>query len=205
MLMGQVQGFHWLCGQENFWHEHVRRFSLFVMPSPGPQSGLIIEVPEAEPAVRELRQCLDASAPLGVPAHITILFPFMPPEKIDDAALARLEGLFADVSRFRFVLDHTDWFGDDVLWLGPVDPRPFRALTQRVFLAYPAYPPFEGQFDDVVPHLTIGHGHPLTALRSAEDSVRARLPIEASASVVTLITQPSASGHWAKTALFTLG
>src|SRR5262249_40823181 len=146
------------------------------------------------------RECLDASAPLGVPAHITILFPFMPPATIDGVAVARLEELFADVSRFRFVLDHADWFGDDVLWLGPSDPRPFPSLPQRVFLASPAPPPFGGQFDDVVPHLTIGHGHPLSALRSAEDSVRACLPIEASASAVTLITQQHAGGHWARTA-----
>jgi len=175
------------------------------MPSPDPQSGLIIEVPEAEPAVRHHRERLDASAPLGVPAHVTILFPFMPPETIDAAALARLAELFAGVSRFRFVLDHTAWFGEDVLWLGPDDPRPFRALTQRVFRAYPAYPPFEGRFDDVVPHLTIGHGHPLDALRSAQDSVQAHLPIQASAAGVTLITQQSAGGQWAKTAFFTLG
>lgn len=175
------------------------------MPSLGPQSGLIIEVPEAEPAVRQHRERLDASAPLGIPAHITVLFPFMPPEMIDEAALTRLAELFAGVSRFRFVLDHTDWFGDDVLWLGSGDDRLFRTLTQRVFSAYPAYPPFEGQFDDVVPHLTIGHGQPLDALRSAEDSVQARLPIEASAEGVTLLTQQTAGGQWAKTALFKLG
>jgi hypothetical protein len=174
------------------------------MPSPGPQSGLIIEVPEAEPAVRQHRERLDASAPLGVPAHITVLFPFMPPETIDQAALTGLEELFAGVSRFRFVLDHTAWFGDDVLWLGPADPLPFRALTQHVFRAYPAYPPFEGEFDDVVPHLTVGHGHSLNALRSAEDSVQPRLPIQASATGVTLMTQQSAGGQWASTALFKL-
>jgi hypothetical protein len=181
------------------------RLSLTAMASPGPQSGLIIEVPAAEPAVRHHREHLDASAPLGVPAHITVLFPFMPPETIDQAALTGLGELFAEVSRFRFVLDRTDWFGDDVLWLGPGDSRPFRALTQRVFRAYPAYPPFQGQFDDVVPHLTIGHGHPLSALRSAEDSVQTRLPIEACADEVTLMTQQSAGGHWTKTAFFKLG
>lgn len=175
------------------------------MPSTGPQSGLIIEVPEAEPAVRQHRERLDASAPLGVPAHITILFPFMPPETINAAAIAGLEELFADVSRFRFVLDHTAWFGNDVLWLGPADPQPFTELIQHVFRAYPAYPPFEGQFDDVVPHLTIGHGHHLSALRSAEDSVQPSLPIEASADGVTLMTQQSAGGHWATTAFFRLG
>jgi 2'-5' RNA ligase len=174
------------------------------MASQGPHSGLIIEVPEAEPAVRHHREHLDANAPLGIPAHITVLFPFMPPETIDPSALTRLGELFADVSRFRFRLDHTDWFGDDVLWLGPQDPRPFRDLTQRVFRAYPSFPPFGGRFDDVVPHLTIGHGHPMNDLRTAEDSVQARLPIEASVTAVTLMTQQSAEGHWSETATFTL-
>jgi hypothetical protein len=40
--------------------------------SPGPHSGLIVQVPEAEPAVARLRERLDASAPLGIPAHITV-------------------------------------------------------------------------------------------------------------------------------------
>lgn len=175
------------------------------MASPGPHSGLIIEVPEAEPAVRHHREHLDASAPLGIPAHITVLFPFIPPETIDTAALTALAHLFAAVSRFRFHLDHTDWFGDEVLWLAPRDSGPFRALTQRVFRVFPAFPPFEGHFDDVVPHLTIGHGHPLSDLRTAEASVQARLPIQASATAVTLMTQQSAGGHWTKAATFSLG
>jgi hypothetical protein len=29
--------------------------------------------------VARLRERLDASAPRGIPAHITVLFPFMPP------------------------------------------------------------------------------------------------------------------------------
>lgn len=174
------------------------------MTSPGPHSGLIIEVPEAEPAVRWHRERLDANAPLGVPAHITVLFPFMPPGAIDAAALTELGQLFAEVSRFRFRLDRTDWFGEDVLWLAPRDPGPFRALTQRVFRAFPAFPPFGGQFDDVVPHLTIGHGHPLDDLRTAEVSVQAGLPIDACAAAVTLMTQQSAGGDWTRAATFAL-
>jgi hypothetical protein len=154
--------------------------------------------------VSHLRERLDASAQLGVPAHITILSPFLPPETIDPAALAKLSELFAAVSRFRFRLDHTGWFGDNVLFLAPHNPAPFRALTERVFQAYPAFPPFEGQFDDVVPHLTVGHGHPLNDLRAAEDSVQARLPIEASATAATLVTQQSEGEHWITAATFTL-
>lgn len=174
------------------------------MASVGPHSGLIIEVPEAEPAVRHHREHLDASAPLGVPAHITVLFPFMPPETIGPVALAKLGELFADISRFRFRLDHTGWFDEEVLWLAPHDPGPFRALTRRVSQAYPAFRPYEGQYADVIPHLTIGHGHPVDDLRTAESSVRARLPIEASATAVTLMTQQSAGGHWTRAAAFTL-
>ena len=174
------------------------------MASQALQSVLIIEVPEAEPAVRRHRQRLDVSAPLGVPAHITVLAPFMPPEAIDTAVLTQIGQLFADITRFRFQLDRTDWFGDQVLWLAPRDPAPFRALTQRVFQAFPAFPPQEGRYDDVVPHLTIGRGHPLQDLRTAEDSVQAHLPIEAGVTAITLMTEQSAGGHWAKTATFGL-
>ncbi len=73
------------------------------MASTGPRSGLIIEVPEAEPAVHRYRERLDANAPLGIPAHITVLAPFMPPETIDAGTLAGLGRLFAEVSRFRFL------------------------------------------------------------------------------------------------------
>ena len=170
----------------------------------GPHSGLILEIPEAEPAVARLRERLDASAPLGIPAHITVLFPFVPPGTIDPAVLAELTHLFAAVSRFRFRLDHTDWFGDEVLWLGPRDPGPFRALTEAVHRAFPAFPPFEGQFSDVIPHLTVGKGHPVTDLRAAEESVQVHLPIEGHATEVALVTQQSAGGRWIKAATFAL-
>jgi 2'-5' RNA ligase len=168
------------------------------------QSALIIEVPEAEPAVRRHRERLDANASLGIPAHVTVLAPFMPLETIDTAVLAQIGRLFADLTRFRFQLDRTDWFGEQVLWLAPRDPAPFRTLTQRVHQAFPAFPPFEGRYDDVVPHLTIGHGHSLNELRTAEDAVQAHLPIEASVGAITLMTEQSAGGHWTKTATFAL-
>jgi hypothetical protein len=168
------------------------------------QSGLIVEVPEAEPAVGLYRERLDASAPLGVPAHITVLFPFMPPAEIDSGVLARLGRLFADISGFGFRLEHTDWFGDEVLWLAPRDPGPFRALTRRVYQVFPEFPPYQGQFDDPVPHLTVGHGHPLSDLRAVEESVQADLPIAGCAIAVTLMTQQSAGGRWTKAATFAL-
>jgi 2'-5' RNA ligase len=175
------------------------------MPGPGLDSALIIEVPQAEPAVHLYRERLDANAPLGIPAHITVLAPFMPPRLIDTSVLTRLGRLFAEVSPFRFRLDRTDWFSDGLLWLAPADPGPFRDLTQRVFRTFPAYPPFGGQHEVIVPHLTVGYGHPLTDLRAAAEAIQDRLPIDARAAAITLMTEQSAGGRWAKTATFTLG
>lgn len=151
-----------------------------------------------------LRERLDANTPLGIPAHITVLSPFMPLDPVNPPELAALERLFAPVGRFSFQLSHTGWFGQDVLWLGPRDPAPFRALTGRVWRAFPGYPPFGGEFDDVVPHLTIGHGHPLDDLRAAEQSVQAHLPIDAHATAVTLVTRPAGGAPWTRAAEFRL-
>jgi hypothetical protein len=174
------------------------------MADPGPHSGLIVEIPEAEPAVAWHRERLDGSARLGIPAHVTVLFPFMPPRAIGPAVLTGLEHLFAAASQFRFQFDRTAWFGDEVLWLAPRDPEPFRALTRAVVQAFPAFPPYEGQFGDSTPHLTVGHGHPLADLRAAEASVQAHLPIDAQAIAVTLVTQQSTGEQWTKAATFTL-
>src|SRR6185437_3969176 len=98
-------------------------------PPPGPESALLVAVPAAEPAVGEHRARLDPSARGGVPAHLTVLYPFLAPPLIDDAVLESIAALFADFPAFAFALDRVGWFGDDVVWLGPRDARPFRALT----------------------------------------------------------------------------
>jgi 2'-5' RNA ligase len=169
------------------------------------KSGLIVEVPEAEAAVREPRSRLDSSARLGVPAHITVLFPFVPPAHIDDAVLLRLAGIFAALPAFAHRLVRTNWFDEDVLWLAPEDDAPFRSLTESVHREFPDYPPFGGQFEDVIPHLTIADRCPLEQMQSAEDLVARHLPIIAMARRVSLFVQHDASGAWTLATSFALG
>jgi hypothetical protein len=169
-------------------------------------------VPAAEPAVRGLRAVLDASARDGVPAHVTVLYPFMPPGLIDEAVLASLARLFAGVPAFTFTLDRVSWFGDSVVWLAPRDPGPLRELIGRALAAFPAYPRYGGQYDgEVVPHLTVGDQGGLPALRAAADAVRPLLPVEAVAAEVALMAGPppgnpaAAPGQWRRLASFPLG
>ena len=160
------------------------------------RSGLVVAVPEAEHLVGRHRGRLDANAALGVPAHVTALFPFVAPAAIDDAVLARVAAVVATVPSFPYRFGSTGWFGDDVLWLAPEDPSPFVELTERLHAAFPDHPPFGGAFAEVVPHLTVGHGHPRTALEDAEHEVLAGLPAAGTATAVQLLTQDAPGGRW---------
>ena len=68
-------------------------------------SAFIACVPEAEPRIGVLREQFDASARLGVPAHITVLYPFMSPAHISAATLEAVSTILRVLRPFRFTLN----------------------------------------------------------------------------------------------------
>ena len=52
------------------------------------ESALLLLVPVAEAAVGAQRARLDSSARDGVPAHVTVLYPFLPPAEIGPGPVA---------------------------------------------------------------------------------------------------------------------
>jgi hypothetical protein len=183
-----------------------------LIPGAGPdwETALLVLVPAAEPAVSSHRARLDEAARDGVPAHITVLYPFLPPAQVSQSLLASLGTLFAGTAAFEFTLDRIGWFGAEVAWLGPRDPAPFTSLTSLAVTAFPSCPPYGGQYPGMTPHLTIGASGPPQALRAAAESVRARLPIQAAAEQVTLMAGPrpgtpgTPPGQWRTIATFPL-
>jgi len=173
-------------------------------PDRVPPTALIVAIPAAEPVIGQHRAHLNANAALGVPAHVTVLFPFAPVSRLDEAQMSRLRDLFAAVPAFDILLDRTAWFGTSVLWLGPKDPAPFRDLTSRVFAAFPEFPPYEGRFDDVVPHLTVGEDGPVDEMRRVEVAIAWQLPVLDRVTAVTLMAESSRGGQWATRASFPL-
>jgi hypothetical protein len=168
------------------------------------QTALIVAIPEAEVVVGAHRAVLDGVASWGVPAHITVLYPFLPPARVDGRVRAALRTLFAGRPAFDVVLSRVAWFGAEVLWLAPTPDEPFRQLTNAVWSRFPDAPPYGGQFDDVVPHLTVGDRAPMAALRSAADEVGARLPITAAVRSVRLIEGATGARPWRTVAEFPL-
>ncbi|MFD1657217.1 2'-5' RNA ligase family protein [Streptomyces caeni] len=111
------------------------------------QSGLIVRVPEAEPLVRAWRDRLGPSARAGVPAHVTVLFPFLDVSRIDEGVCAAIGEVLGRHQSFKARFDHCGRF-PGVLYLAPEPDTRFRRLTEAIVERWPENPPFGGQFND---------------------------------------------------------
>lgn len=167
------------------------------------ETALLVAVPEAEPLVAPWRAAHDASAAVGVPAHVTLLYPFVPPEGVDDdvrRTVAEALGR-SGVGPFEVRFERTARFPGGVLFLMPEPDEPFRSATAALVDAFPAYPPYRGAFEEVVPHLTVADD-PDADLDEIERDLRARLPIVGVVDEVTWMAE-RASG-WGTVGTFPL-
>lgn len=167
------------------------------------QTGLIVAIPQAEPLVAAHRRAHDPAARYGVPAHVTVLYPFLPQDAVDATVLDGLRALFAAMPAFDVEFARCGRFPGDVLYLDPEPDAPFRELTAAVWRRWPEAPPYEGQFDDPVPHLTVADGVDATTADRLEAELAPLLPLSARAAEVQLV---AFDGHrWLTAATFALG
>ena len=150
------------------------------------ETALLIPVPAAEALVSELRNEHDPSAAAGVPAHVTVMVPFLTPKELDTEALAELQALIVAVPAFSFELTGVGWFGRTVLYLVPEPKEPFVALTEGIAEAF-GTAPYSGEYDDIVPHLTVAHASDGVELASVADRLRPGLPVDCWAQEVWLM------------------
>jgi 2'-5' RNA ligase len=158
-----------------------------------PRSALIAEVPEAEEAVGGWRLRY-GNAGLGIPAHITLLMPFVPTDRLGEDIEAGLRELFAAQPPISFALTSVMMFPDETVWLKPEPSEPFRSLTELIVERHPEYPPYEGMHKEIVPHLTVTSGN-ATLRNEVEAAVSSLLPIAAETHEVTLLAEDE-DGMW---------
>ena len=170
------------------------------------ETAVIVPIDAAEPVVAEHRHHLDVAASWGVPAHVSVLYPFVHPDAIDDDVISRLSTALRSVPAFDCTFGRCDWFGQDVLWLAPDPDRPFRELTSAVWRAFPDHPPYGGVFEDVVPHLTVGERRrgSVSALQAAEATVSRQLPIRVHIDRAVLIAGSAEPDSWHRVQEFRL-
>jgi len=169
------------------------------------RSGLLVPVPDAEPLVGDLRRRWDPTCAQGVPAHVTVLYPFVPAARLDEHVDAAVAEVVSRAAPFPFALVDVGRF-DGVLWLRPEPDQPFRDLTAALAAAFPEHPPYEGRHAQVIPHLTVADTAeaPDAPVGELETHLRAGLPIHTEARVVRLMVE-TADGTWVTRAEFPLG
>jgi 2'-5' RNA ligase len=139
------------------------------------ESAIIVPV-RVPVGVMRLRERMDQSAAEGVPAHVTLLYPFMPVEQLTNDVRRTIEGIIASEPSFSLVLEAVRRW-PNVVYLEPTPAEPFRRMTAALAAAFPEYPPYEGAHDEVVPHLTVAADQPEDFYAAAEHALPPMLPI----------------------------
>lgn len=168
------------------------------------ESGIILVVPEVELLVGAIRDTHDRVARLGVPAHITLLYPWCTPP-IEDGDLDRLRNAIKGFAPFALTFRGVGRF-ERTLYLRPDDDGQTATLTASIAAAFPEHPPYGGRFPSHVPHLTVAEVEsPLEPhLTTVAPVLLAGLPIEARATAVTVM-ESGEDGRWSTRAVIPLG
>jgi RimJ/RimL family protein N-acetyltransferase len=162
---------------------------------------VLVDLPELDAIYSESYPVM---AEQGVPLHLSLLYPFVPPEELP-AALPRLGAVVAGHERFEFELTELRAFSDGYIWLAPEPAAPFPALTESIEKAFPDHKHWKGQFADVIPHATLAHVDE-AELEASLARLRSRLgpilPVRIAADEATVL---AGNGQWSVVARLPLG
>jgi 2'-5' RNA ligase len=165
---------------------------------------LIIPVDEAEILVSNIRSKYDPSAPVGIPAHITINYPFTPDISIHYNYLQILSSAFANIKKFTFKLDKICEF-PNTIYLSPRPTKIFIRIIKTITALFPESQPYKGEYSEIIPHLTLAQvkGTEINSIKAIiANQLNANLPIKSIAKEIWLIEDNN--GLWDKRFIFPL-
>ncbi len=146
------------------------------------ETAIVAEVPEVEAAPYLTHRRGAAAGAAGMPAHVTLLYPFTDSDQLPAGRIHELRDVFESLPVFEVEFGETAWFENldrAVLWLKPVPSEPFVAITEALEREFPEHPAYAGRFDSVIPHLTVATGDNRAGLLQVERDVQRHLPIVA--------------------------
>jgi 2'-5' RNA ligase len=142
-----------------------------------------------------LRRRSVADAADGVPAHLTLLYPFVAPDRLRPA----VRDLLADVAKAHAAFEYelvgaAQW--PDTVYVA-VDPeRSFVALQADLARAFPGFPIYgRGADFEFIPHVTVAEGAAIDHAGAVADPAWSSLPRRARARGLEVIAADD-TGRW---------
>lgn len=166
-------------------------------------TALAVPLPEIDTHVSKWRREHDPSGRAGVPAHLSVLVPFVPPAALGPDVTKALRDLFAVIPAFDVTFRATARF-PNALWLAPEPSEPIVSLTGAVVARWPEHPPYEGAYPTVIPHLTVAYELSEEGFASIDADVSRLLPLSTRATKVHLFRGSNDTG-WDDLEHFPLG
>lgn len=167
-------------------------------------STLLVSIPEAEPVTARYWPAWEPPKPRGVPAHVSVLFPFLRRRELTTEAIALIGEAAGGVDPFDVAFARTGRF-EWTVFLVPEPAAPFSELAQRLVERFPTAKPYRGFHGDVLnPHLTVLTCADAEALDRAEAEVRKSLPLRSRVQELWLLVEDD-HGGWKRWHTFSLG
>lgn len=162
------------------------------MPTTDIVSGVVVRV-TLPGALERVRRRHDVAAASGAPAHVTLLFPFLPVARLEPCVRRELAEIAGGVAPFEVRFAEVGRF-PGVVYLAPDPAASFARLTASIVAQFPDYPLYGGAYPEVVPHLTLTESDeaPLDAIAVA---AQRSLPFTRHVSAIELLTEDR-GGRW---------
>jgi 2'-5' RNA ligase len=163
--------------------------------SPG-ATALVVPFRAAEPLIGEHRRAHTPSGREGMPAHATLLAPFVHSSRLDSSDRRRIRGTIRRFTAFDVRLGSFGCFEHiGCLYLEPEPSKPFVAMSEALLELYPEieFPP--GGATEIVPHVTVGGYLTTEQQEEIKSELALHLPIRARAECAVLYERGE-DGRW---------
>jgi 2'-5' RNA ligase len=146
------------------------------------------------PALERLRLASVADAARGVPAHLTLLYPFVAWDSLDASVARRVAEIAAAHEPFAYTLTGAARWHDTVyVAVEPVEP--FVVLQADLAGTFPDYPIYGAPADFAfVPHVTVAEGRAVNDAETIRTPAWSDLPARRTADALEVIATDG--GPW---------
>lgn len=168
------------------------------------ETALVIVLDDAEPFDEVRREFAVETFELGIPFHVTLLYPFAPSDELTEELLEETRAFFAQRKGFELELTHLAWW-PAVVYAVPEPDAVLRDWMRALFARFPRWPPYGGEHPEVIPHATLGEEIDASQVfPEIERRLSGRLPAHFPVAAVALLEEFT-PGRWRERERFPLG